>query len=515
MTKRIRGTAVSCLGLGLAILPCSLHAQAVYGSINGTVTDNTGAVVPNATITVTDEAKGTNFTAQSNESGEFVVQRLIPDPYDVKVTATGFNAFEEQHVQVNADASPKVDAKLNVGGASQTVQVNADAVPELKTDRADVSTTFSARTVDDLPLGNRNFTSLQLLLPGAQQLGWAHASDENPQGSQQIQIDGQAFGGVAYELDGTDNQDPILGIIVVNPPLDAITEAKIATQNFDAEFGKAVSAVVTVQTKSGSNNFHGSAFDYRQSNANLARDPYTQFARNPVTNQFIPGGLYNQFGGSIGGPIKRDKLFFFGDYQGVRQKLGSSAIMTVPSQLLVNTCLGNQVGPSGIAGCDFSEYAAALGQNGIIYQQNGTANPTPYPGNVIPRAQVSQQAIGLLKLLQPYAPNSSGNYNGLQNNYAGSGNGIFQQRPVGRAWRLPVEPEDPRVCPVQPLYRYAERRYSVWRRGRRGLRPERFRRNFHRRQRQPGDGRGYRDQQFAAHGLPVGLLPLQHRDGQV
>ncbi len=425
MTKRIRGAAASCLGLGLALLPHVSHAQAVFGSINGTVTDNTGAVVPNATVTVTDEAKGTTFTAQSNDSGEFLVQRLIPDAYDVKVAATGFNSFEEQHVQVNADSSPKVEAKLAVGGASQTVQVNADAVPELKTDRADVSTTFSARTVDDLPLGNRNFTSLELLLPGAQQLGWAHASDENPQGSQQIQIDGQAFGGVAYELDGTDNQDPILGIIVVNPPLDAITEAKIATQNFDAEFGKAVSAVVTVQTKSGSNSFHGSAFDYRQSNANLARDPFTQFARNPVTNQFIPGGLYNQFGGSLGGPIKKDKIFFFVDYQGVRQKLGSSAIMTVPSQFLINTCLGNQVGPSGIAGCDFSEYAAALGQNGIIYQQNGTANPAPYPGNVVPRAQLSQQALGLLKLLQPYAPNSAGNYNGLQNNYAGSGTGIF------------------------------------------------------------------------------------------
>ena len=136
-----------------------------------------------------------------------------------------------------------------------------------------------------------------------------------------------------------------MGIIVINPPLDSVTEAKIATQNFDAEFGKAVSAVVTAQTKSGSNSFHGSAFDYRQSNANLARDPYPQFSRNPVTNQFIPGGLYNQFGGFIGGPIKRDKMFFFGDYQGLRQKLGSSATMTVPSAFLISTCLGQSPPP--------------------------------------------------------------------------------------------------------------------------------------------------------------------------
>ena len=428
MMKRIC-KALAC-GLGavlFAFLPHTSYAQAIYGSVYGTVTDNTGAVVPNATVTVTDEAKGTSVTATSNESGAYSVEHLIPDLYDIKIVAQGFQTFEAQHVQIYADTSPKVDAQLTIGGAAQTVTVNADAIPVLKTDRADVSTVFNTQTVSDLPLANRNFTSLQLLLPGAQQLTWAHAADENPQGSQQIQIDGQAFGGVAYELDGTDNQDPILGIIVVNPALDAVTEAKIATQNFDAEFGKAVSAVFTAQTKSGSNNFHGSAFDYRQSNATLARDPYQQATRNAVTGQFIPGGLYNQFGGSIGGPILKDKLFFFGDYQGVRQKLGSSAIMTVPSAHLIATCLG-QAAPysGGVAGCDFSEYQAALAPAGspnqpLIYD----ATSTPYPNSVIPAGQLSQPALNLLKLLQPYAPNTGGNFNGLQNNYAGSGNGLF------------------------------------------------------------------------------------------
>ena len=148
------------------------------------------------------------------------------------------------------------------------------------------------------------------------QLGWAHAASENPQGSKQIQIDGQAFGGVNYTLDGTDNQDAILGIIVINPNYESMSEAKIATQNFDAEFGKAVASVQTVQTKSGTNEFHGTLFDNRESNANLARDPFT------VTKAAgYPGGLKNQFGGSIGGPILKDKAFFFGDYQGVRQKV--------------------------------------------------------------------------------------------------------------------------------------------------------------------------------------------------
>jgi hypothetical protein len=163
-------------------------------------------------------------------------------------------------------------------------------------------------------------------------------------------VDGQAFAGTAYELDGTDNQDPILGIIVVNPNLDSLSESKIATQNYDAEFGKAVSSVVTAQTKSGSNKFHGSAFLYRQSGANLAKDPFTQGPGRAG----IPPQLRSQFGGSIGGPILKDKVFFFGDYQGLRQKVGTANVQTVPSHLLVETCLGKQVGPGGIPGCDFS-----------------------------------------------------------------------------------------------------------------------------------------------------------------
>jgi hypothetical protein len=139
----------------------------------------------------------------------------------------------------------------------------------------------------------------------------------------------------------------------VNPALDAVTESKIATQNFDAEFGKAVSAVVTAQTKSGTNNFHGSAYDYRRSNANLARNPFTQSPSPATPNRtgnLIPGGLYSEFGGSIGGPAIKDRAFFFGDYQGQRQRQGISGTQTVPTTLLLNTCLGTQVGPSGIAG---------------------------------------------------------------------------------------------------------------------------------------------------------------------
>src|SRR6266849_7269901 len=191
------------------------------------------------------------------------------------------------------DTSVRADAVLQVGAVTQTVEVTGE-IPQLQTDKTDVATVFSSRTVEDLPIYNRNFTTLQLLSPGAQRLNWGHAASENPQGSQQIQTNGQHFAGTAVELDGTDNQDPILGIIVVNPNLDAIQESKIALQNYDAEFGKAVAGVVTVQTKSGTNELHGSAFWDRYTDATRARDPFTNATKDPSTGKFLPSVRFNQ-----------------------------------------------------------------------------------------------------------------------------------------------------------------------------------------------------------------------------
>ena len=160
---------------------------------------------------------------------------------------------------------------------TETVTVTSE-VPQLKTDRADVALVLNEKTVSDLPNSGRNFASLELLIPGTQVMGWSQNTAENPQGSPTVQINGQHFSGVAYELDGAANQDPILGQIVINPPLDAVTEAKITTQNYDAQFGQAVAAVVTAQTKSGTNSFHGDLFDYRKTDATQARNPYNQFA---------------------------------------------------------------------------------------------------------------------------------------------------------------------------------------------------------------------------------------------
>ncbi len=376
---------VSALALSAVLLTAGAsYGQAIYGSLNGTVTDPTGAAIPNATVTVTDIAKGTAVTVTANSSGAYTVEHLIPDSYSIKITAPGFTTFQTEGINIAADSSPKVDAKLTVGDTGTVVDVSAGDIPTLKTDRADVATVFNERNTEDLPLPNRNFTGLQLLLPGTQLLGWSHASSENPQGSQQIIVNGQHFAGVAYELDGTDNQDPILGIIVVNPSLDSVKESKIATQNYDAQFGKAVAAVITAQTKSGGNSVHGGVFDFRQSDAQQAKNPFNK--PDIITGRIVPVALQNQFGGSIGGPIKKDVLFLFGDYQGVRSKVGTSTgLNSVPTNLLRTSC----VGP---VGCDFSDYvgpATALIAN--------PATGQPYAGNIIPKAQLNAAAVALLE----------------------------------------------------------------------------------------------------------------------
>jgi outer membrane receptor protein involved in Fe transport len=443
-------TLVCALGLPNAI------GQAVYGSILGTVTDASGAAVSGAKITVISQTKNVSTETTSNESGNYAVTHLTPDVYTVRVENAGFKVIEFKDIQVSADTGTKVDGQFQVGGTSETVEVTSDA-PQLKTDRADVSIEFNARAIEDAPILNRNFTSFELLSPGTQKLvGWSHAATENPQGGQQIFVNGQHFSGTAFELDGTDNQDPILGIIVVNPNLDAIQEAKVSLGNYDAEFGKAVAGVVTVQTKSGSNDIHGSAFWFRRTDATAARDPFTQFSPNPVTGKLIPSSRWQQFGGTVGGPIIKNKLFFFGDYQATRQKNGVSYQESIPTALVQSTCV-----PGGTF-CNLSDYAGHIGSGVLgdptnyIYDPytiganadgsgrlafcgpngdqtvancTGTTNGVPNQF-LIPVSALSPAAMNMLAAFP--SPTSSGtcnagNASGCLNNFVAAGSGPYNQ----------------------------------------------------------------------------------------
>jgi hypothetical protein len=393
-------------------------SQAVYGSIFGMVTDKSGAALANVTIIVTDVSKGTAVTVKTNEIGLYRVQHLIPDTYTVQAEGAGFNKTEVNSVVVYADTSPEVDMQMSVGSVTNTVVVT-DETPLLETDRAEVSTILDSRAVSDLPNMNRNFTEFELLTPGTSYIGWSVGEGSgNPQRSGQIEVDGQLPFATGYELDGTDNQEPLNGVEVINPNLDSVSEMKVTAQNYDAEFGKAVAGLVTAQTKSGSNAFHGTAFEYRRSDAQQARDPFA----NAPPNNVLPPTLHNQFGGSVGGPIKRDKLFFFTDYQGLREKTGTSVLTTVPTTTAVSTCTGNNA--SGY--CDLSDYLAldAQAYQPISLTDTSASGRTPFPDNHIPNSELSPAAVAFFQLFTAYPPNA-GAAGALVDNYSARGSAPF------------------------------------------------------------------------------------------
>ncbi len=391
---------------GLAILSGALASapnvwgQAVYGSIAGTVTDSTGAAVPGATVVITSVERQTSDSVVTNATGFYSKDRLLPGRYDVKAELSGFKAAVVQGVRVSVDTQTRADFTLEVGAMTETVQVEGSSL--LKSDRADVATTFNSEQLTELPVLDRNFTKFVLLTPGATRLGWNHATSENPQQSIQTMVNGQHFSGTGYQLDGTENRDPILGIIVINPNLEAIGESKVTSQNYSAEFGQATAGVVSVQTKSGTNEIQGSAFWFGLYDNFQARNPFTQPKNVP-----LPETSRNQFGGSIGGPIVKNRFFYFADNQALRSTVGGSRAESVPTALA-------RAGNLSEYGVDIFDPLSGDGTPGTRSQ---------FPGNVIPPSRLSPQALAILNLLP--LPNAPGTVNGTRDNYLVSGSETF------------------------------------------------------------------------------------------
>ncbi|MBV9154812.1 MAG: TonB-dependent receptor [Acidobacteriaceae bacterium] len=417
-------TCVFAASILLLISSGSAIAQQVFGSIIGTVTDPSGSAVNNAKVTITDVTKGTSFEVNTNESGQYTKGQLIPDTYKVTIEAAGFQKVVSNELAVQVDQSTQFNAAMQVGNVEQTVEVTA-AAPLLQTDRADVSQTFTAQQISQLPSIGRNLQAFELLDPGTVKLGWAHAADENPQGSVQIEVNGQPFYATGYYLDGTVNQDPILGIIVVNPTFDSINEAKQSNQSYDAEFDTFSAGLLTYSTKSGTNSFHGDAFDYIYLNTPGFQD----FGRNPFTENspigghagaYTPTTHQNQFGGSIGGRIIKDKLFFFGDAQLTRNRKGGSAITSVPTAQDRTGNLSDWLAQ----GPQYQIYDPATGN-----PTNGTGR-TAFPGNIIPANRVSPQALAILNYFP--LPNTGSGF--PFNNYTASGSEAIDGNQWNTRW---------------------------------------------------------------------------------
>ncbi|MBL8188445.1 MAG: TonB-dependent receptor, partial [Acidobacteria bacterium] len=385
--------------------------QAVYGTIVGTATDPQGAAVSGAKVIITDTQRQVTVTTVTNVDGNFTQRALIAGTYTVRIEANGFKAAV-QTVVVSVDQESRADLKLQIGDVSQVVEISAET-PLLKTERADVAVTFTEKTVTNLPLINRRFSQFELLTPGVQATTSQTASSEDPQGSFRKVVNGQSFAGTTQLLDGTDNRDALLSLIVINPTLESLSEAKITTAAYDAEFG-ATAGVISVQTKSGTNDFHAVGFNFLRNGVLNARNPFTQF--NPIrgTNRYIPVTQYNQFGGAASGKIIADKLFWFGDYQGTRRNTGGSALLRVPSA-------AERAGDLSGLGLDIFDPASG----------DTPAARTQFANNRIPTNRISPQALNLLKLIP--LPNIDG-VTRDNPNYVGAGTIKFNEDLTNTRW---------------------------------------------------------------------------------
>jgi outer membrane receptor protein involved in Fe transport len=367
-----------------------LHGQtAVTGGIEGNVTDSSGAAVAGATVEASNLADAVTQKTVTNNDGAYRFPSLIPGTYSVTVKKVGFAQFIREGTRIDAGIGVRIDARLPVGAATAKVEVSGQA-PLLQTDSAEVNETIHSTEISALPTFGNNITRLSLLAPGVSMpSGQLDLHPENAGEDFNLNVNGSAPNANGHLLDGVENTEAIQGLSIIVTPNDAVQEVKLATSDYDSEYGKVAGGLWQITTKSGTNAFHGSLFEnYRTSGFN-APDHFSE-------PNGIPGNRWNQFGGSIGGPVIHDKVFFFGDYQGMRNNLFTSGNETVPIDAF-------RTG-------DFSSVAAI---DPIYDPATGNADGTGRTQiscngvlNVICPDRISPAAANLLALLPQ--PNSSG-----------------------------------------------------------------------------------------------------------
>src|SRR5579863_7887746 len=293
----------------LVLLVLSVSAQVDRGAIAGRITDPSGAAVPKATVTVTNKATGVSVTTPVNDSGEYQAVALIPGIYSVKVNAQGFETAVRDDVEVHVQDRLAIEFSLKVGSMTTQVVVSGGE-PLLETQTADVGNVVDTQLVNDLPLNGRRYADLALLEPGVQKFyGAANPAPDrfSANGNSELQNN--------FLLNGIDNNSwsenlQEFSVQVVQPPPDAIEEFRVQTRTYSAEFGNSAGAVINATIKSGSNGYHGDLYEFVRNSsfdANSWINDNTQLPKGHFTQ--------NQFGGTFGGPIIKNKTFFFGDYQ--------------------------------------------------------------------------------------------------------------------------------------------------------------------------------------------------------
>jgi len=292
--------------------------QGPTAAITGQVTDASGAAVSNAAISAKDLDHGTVWPTVSNDAGYFSLPRLPIGNYEVRVESKGFQAVVQRSVQLVLDQVAKIDFQLQVGQVTQTLEVTSSA-PILQTENAQLSTVMQGAAIQSLPLETRNYNQLALLMPGSVTTSpAAFNTGQATFNSGRPYINGNREQATYYLLDGMENTEFVDNNVAFSPNVDAIQEFSVVTNNPSAEYGQFLGGVISVSLKSGSNSFHGNAFEFVRNDFFNANEWSRNFSSDPTVNSAPPNLRWNEYGGTFGGPIKKNKLFFFVDYQGSR-----------------------------------------------------------------------------------------------------------------------------------------------------------------------------------------------------
>ena len=381
--------------LALPVLAVScVHAQVLYGTLTGNVTDASNAAVPGATVIIKNINTGLTRTGTTDSSGNYQLTDVPQGNYTVTISGSGFGNFETTNVPIAVNQTKRIDAALTIGGVNQTVDVST-AAPALQTDRADVSYEISQRQVDQLPTSGsagRNPENLFRLIPGVPPPQEMNSQAGNPGRNQAINANGVANTINNIKIDGAAVNYPWLqSEAAYIPPQDAIESVNVVTSSFNAEQGAAGGIAANFVVKSGTNRFHGGIWEYNSISQFNARNYFVRSSATPI----VPKNIYNEYGGNIGGPIIKDKLFFFFNYNKTSLRQYKNGTQSVPL--------------TQFRGGDFSALLrnpAAYGltaAQAVIYDPL-TGNPdgsgrTPFAGNIIPQNRLSAPALKMFSLI--------------------------------------------------------------------------------------------------------------------
>jgi hypothetical protein len=381
------------------LLACAVSsAQQITGNIRGTVADPSGAVVQNATVTARQVETGLVRTATSDHGGNYLLLELPIGHYQLEVAATGFQKYLQKGISLDVNETAAVPVHLAVGSEKEQVQVQADAelIQPTVTSLGEV---VHEREILDLPLDGRNFSQLGWLQPGVVPLtpGLAEAGGSLREG-QSYAVNGRRPESNNFLIDGANNFNGVDGGFVLKPPIDAISEFRILTHNANAEFGNSLGSTTNVVTRSGSNSYHGAAWEF-------LRNDIFDATRFPATT--VEPLKQNQFGGSFGGPIRKEKTFFFAYYEGFQNHQGEPASSTVPSLKERNGDFSELCQTTDPQHPEQFDSAGMCSNPAHQLYLEFTNPPTPMPFNQMPPPFISSFSQSLLSLFP--APNTGTN----------------------------------------------------------------------------------------------------------